>query len=475
MVLRKFFCSALLLILFVSSNVFSSINFFGNLIKEDEIQSNIDDLEKIYRFASDNYLYEIDHKKVYEAMAAAMLDAFGDKWTQYINSEVSKRYGESIQGSFSGIGVYLTKVSPGNQKADDEKTLYLQIESVFKDGPAAKAGLKSGDLITHINSESVIEKTGTECSTLLRGKEGTTVTVTVKRKTSIFDIVITREIVNTPSVETEMLDNNILYMNINSFASNTSTQVINQLSQYAKRINGLIIDIRDNGGGDVNTCLEIADLFIDGKRPLISTDSKVVSRKKTYMSTNSTIISKKVPIVILVNNGSASASEILAAAMKDNNRATIIGEKTYGKGVMQISSPYKDGYVNVTTAEYKTPNGDKVHEVGIEPDIYVQHHPLTDEETDKLLKLHENGVVNKFVEENPELNSENFKKCLSLVRKDNEYDIIATELVEQYILAVYSRSIPNEKRRKAYPEYDPALNKAEVYIKEQIGLGFLTN
>ena len=233
---KKFFTSSLLMLFSVlsvfalgnGSRVFSTTSLLDK--SDDPIAITMDNLENMYRFAERNFLYDIDSNKVYEAMASAMLDAFGDEWTMFISSEESDVYRDHRVGNYGGIGVYITKISPSKQNDDDPNTLYIIITSCFNGGPADRAGLRSKDLITHIDGESVINKNASECARLMKGENGSKVTLTIKRGTRTFDVSLTREIVNVPTVESTILDNNIGYVKISEFTSITATQVKEKLS-----------------------------------------------------------------------------------------------------------------------------------------------------------------------------------------------------------------------------------------------------
>ena len=430
---------------------------------ENPIKENMADLERIYKYAQDNFLYEIDHKKVYEAMAEAMLSALDDQWTCYINSDESKNFKEMITGKYGGIGIMLTKTATAVQDINNDETLYVQVISVFNDSPAEKAGLETGDLITEIDGESVIKKSSTECSNMLRGDKGTKLKVKVKRLESEFELEIIRDIIDTPSVETEELKGNVLYIRINSFTSNTAEQMKNALSKSDNAKRKIILDLRNNGGGDVSTCLEIADMFLKGGKTLIKTVSKVERRNKTYTSSSISDVPQSAKIIILINSGTASASEILALALKKNDRATLVGEKSYGKGVMQVSSPFKDGIINITTAEYVAEDGTKVNKIGLEPDVEVENETIEDkEEIERFIEFRKSGDVSAFIKENPEFTKENVRRGTE--KFSNEYDV-SEWAVEYLLVSQYRLHIPNDERKLVYPEYDKTLQKAIELLK----------
>lgn len=356
----------------------------------ETIDTTLKKLETIYKFAERHFLYDIDYDKVYEAMASAMIDALGDEWSMYINSELSKYYEDNVLGSYSGIGIYLTKSPLSKQDPKDIETLYVIITGCFPNGPAFKSGLKPHDLITHIDDESVIGKTATECSSLMKGEANTIVKLTVLRDGEVQNINVKREQIFTPTTSETLIDD-ILYLRINSFTIDTANQVKKVINDEKGKYSYMILDLRNNSGGNVRSCLDVASLFLSPNK--VTMISKGKKDKQVYKSSGNTELNPLLPMVVLINEGSASASEILTGALKDNGRATVIGKKSFGKGVMQVSAPFYQGYVNVTTNEFFTPNEDKVNKVGITPDIEVDEQELTDEEKEEILKIYNSGDI----------------------------------------------------------------------------------
>ena len=279
-----------------------------------------------------------------------------------MTKEEMEEFSQDVMGNFTGIGIYLTK--------DVERNVVIVI-SPIKDTPAHKAGILPGDIITKVDGVSYTGEQLNEASNKIKGEIGTSVKLEILRDGKTMEFEVTREHIKINHVESKVLENNIGYIEFNSFDEGCSDEFKEKLEQLKeKNITSLIIDIRNNGGGLVTEALEIADFIIEKDATLlITTDKK--EKEEIEKAKNDPIIN--VPIVLLTNSSSASASEILAGALKDNNKATIVGEKTYGKGVIQELLTLTDGSgLKITTNEYFTPNRNKINKVGITPDIEVK-------------------------------------------------------------------------------------------------------
>lgn len=368
-------------------------------------------LERLYQYVEKNYLYDIDYDAVYEAMATALFDALGDKYTYYVTAEESGDYEEEVSGTYGGLGIYFSKTYVDYQDIDDESTLYALITQVFPNTPSSKAGLKAGDYIIEIGGESVVDWEATACAKKMKGEPGTSVELTIKRGDSIFKIDITRAIITVPTVEYAMIEGTrIAYLRILEFSQSTYKAISEALSSLGEAgMEKLIIDLRDNPGGDVDVTLAIADLFISDSK-LLSISYKDTSKNITYVANNSVTVSPDVEVAILVNGGTASSAEIFSSAMKDNGRATLFGTTTYGKGVMQVISSFGDGYTSITTASFVGPSGKTIHGEGVEPDYAIEEIIVNDDEIDAYTELINNKTVEAFVDQNPEFTEANIEK-----------------------------------------------------------------
>lgn len=328
-------------------------------------------LSNFRKIIDKKFLGEINEKDLINGAIKGYISGLNDPYTEYFTKEEMDEFNIDVTGNFVGIGVYLTK--------DTQKNAVVII-SPIKDTPAHEAGLLPGDIITKVDGVSYTGEQLTEASNKIKGEEGTNVKLEILRdgKTLTFDI--TRRTVKVNHVENKVINNNIGYIKFNTFDEGCSDEFKEKLEELKnKNVKSLIIDIRNNGGGIVDEAIEIADFMTPKDATLLITVDKNNNEEITKSKEDAII---DVPIVVLTNENTASASEILAAALKDNNKATIVGTKTYGKGVIQELLTLTDGSgLKITTNEYFTPNRSKINEVGIQPDEEVK---LTEELEDEL-------------------------------------------------------------------------------------------
>ena len=420
-------------------------------------------LERLYQYVEKNYLYDIDYDAVYEAMATALFDALGDKYTYYVTADESEDYEEEVSGTYGGLGIYFSKTYVDYQDIDDESTIYAIITQVFPNTPSSKAGLKAGDYIIEIGGESVVEMEATECAKKMKGEPGTSVELTIKRGDTIFTIPITRAIITVPTVEYEMIEGTgTAYLRILEFSSSTYRSIAEALVDLSNvGMQKLIIDLRDNPGGDVDVTLAIADMFISDAK-LLSISYKDPSKNVTYAATVSVTVSPDVEVAILVNGGTASSAEIFSSAMKDNNRAVLFGETTYGKGVMQVISSFGDGYTSITTASFVGPSGKTIHGEGVEPDFTIEEIVVEDEELEAYTELLNSKAVETFVDQNPDFTEENVEKFAK--------EQAGTGLREIVLLLVarneYLSRMDYDERPLADIVYDNACKAAYEYLQD---------
>lgn len=330
---------------------------YRTLIK-DEINYTAKE-KTIYDLMKENYVEDISDEDIYEGLFTGMVALATDKYSRYISAEDYKSYEIDTQGNYAGIGTKTT-VSP------DDYSIY--IISTYEDSPARKAGIKPGDKIIKVNGTDVTYENYDDAINSIRGPEGTTVELTIKRGGTTFNTTVTREHVDVPTVGGALMDNNVGYIKIEGFEAVTYDQykeVYNSLRD--KGITSLIIDLRNNPGGLLDSVASIADDIIP-EGTITYTEDK--NGEREYIKSAEGEID--IPLAVIVNENSASAAELLTAAVKDTGKGIIVGKTTYGKGVVQTTYPLTDGSaVKLTTSRYYTPKGVCIDKVGITPDIEV--------------------------------------------------------------------------------------------------------
>jgi len=308
-------------------------------------------------------LGEINEEKLLEGAIKGYIQGLDDEYSEYFTREELEEYKAEALGNYTGIGIYMAK--------DTERNLILVL-SPIKGSPAEKAGILPGDIISKVDGVTYTGEQMTEASTKIKkGEIGTKVKLEIIRDTEVLNIEVLREEIKINHVETKILENNVGYISISTFDEGSSDEFKTKMDELnSKNIKSIIIDLRNNGGGIVDEAVNIADLFIDKNETLLITvdkngDEEITKAKKDKLY--------DFKIVILTNENTASASEILAGALRDKSEAKLIGIKTYGKGVIQQLITLNDGSgLKITTNEYYTPNRNKINKEGLIPDEIVE-------------------------------------------------------------------------------------------------------
>lgn len=333
-------------------------SLISNSNNDDELTKTLKGIEEII---DKYYLKDVDEQKAIDGAIQGYIEALGDEYTEYIPADEMKEYTQDIMGNFVGIGIYMIQNTEENT---------IEVLSPIKDSPAEKAGILAGDIIVGVDG---VNYTGDEIDTVannIKGEEGTTVKIEIRRGEETLTFDIERAKVITNPVLSEKLENNIGYLQITSFDEGTAEDFENKFNSLKDQgITSLIIDLRNNGGGIVEEALQIIDYIVPkGQEILITVDKD--QKEEIEKSKDDVLID--MPIVVLVNEYSASASEIVAGALKDLNEATLVGKTTYGKGVIQQLLSLSNGAgLKVTVEEYYTPNRTKIDRVGIKPNEEV--------------------------------------------------------------------------------------------------------
>lgn len=313
-------------------------------------------------FLQKSYYLPLEEDKLMEGSIKGMFNSIGDPYTVYMSPSEYDSFMEETEGSFGGIGIQITMDSDG----------IVTIIAPIEDTPGERAGLKSGDKVIKVNGEDVVNKNLDEVVAKMKGEPGTGVRLTIIREgfSDYIEKNIIREIIKIQTVKSEIVDGNLGYIRISMFDRNTSKDFNSHLrSIEEKDIKGLIIDLRSNPGGLLNEVVKVSDRIL-GDQIIVYTEDRIGNRKNSYSDEKNKL---DIPLVLLIDGGSASASEILAGAVKDSKSGTLVGTTTFGKGIVQNVEDLSDGSgIKYTSSEYFTPNGINIHGLGIEPDIRVE-------------------------------------------------------------------------------------------------------
>lgn len=355
----KIFNIILYIVIFALGYQMATISYtkeFGNVSG-----MTISKMNKIEETIKANYYKDFDRNKLYEYAESFMVYGLNDPYSYYLDETGQDEFMENIEGKYIGVGLTLTPNDLGE----------IMVIAPFDGSPAQEAGIIKNDIITKVNGTEYMYEDVDEAVRLMKGKEGETVDLEIKREGEpVFSVTLTKSQINYKSVESEQLSDNIIYTRISRFDLNTYDDFAEELNQYVIDENtNLIIDLRDNPGGTVVSAVEIADLFLDDE---VIVKENYRTKKDIVEKAKDGHIKVKYPIILLTNSSSASASEILSGALKDNKKAILIGEKTFGKGLInqQFELDSKSSIV-LSVAEYETPSGTKIHGIGIMPDIEV--------------------------------------------------------------------------------------------------------
>ncbi|CAC9435003.1 Carboxyl-terminal protease (EC 3.4.21.102) [uncultured Gammaproteobacteria bacterium] len=368
-----------------------------NAKEQQNLQTFINDLEAFtiaYSNIKKLYVEEVDNKKLFTNAIKGMVSGL-DPHSVYLEPKEQKNLLESTSGKFGGLGIVISK-----------KNDAIQVISPIDDTPAYKAGMQAGDMIIKIGNKPVRGMTLEDGVNLMRGKPGTDIKITVVRKNKKpFMVKITREIITIVSVRGYLLDDGIGYVRVSSFQKPTSNLLQKTIKRLMKENDGhlesLILDLRNNPGGILNAAIDISDLFLDDAGTIVYIKSRIKSNNTRFNATSGDMLLGS-PIVVLINEGSASASEIVAGALQDHKRAIIMGNTSFGKGSVQTILGLKDGYgLKVTTARYYTPNDRSIQAKGIEPDIKLKNISLENERKDEVTNTKESDLEGHLDIEDP--------------------------------------------------------------------------
>jgi carboxyl-terminal processing protease len=371
--------TSVFIIFFLSNSVHSK--------NRDALYQKIDLFGEVLEKVKDEYVDEVDQADVMDSAINGVLQSL-DPYSAYMSPELFKSMQTDTKGEFGGLGIEIGMESG-----------LVKVISPIDDTPASKAGIKSGDYIVKIDGEQVQGKTLMEAVKLMRGPVGSSIDLTIRRKNKKkpLEFKVKREIIEVKSVEAKILGekNKVGYIRLKSFNENSDKQLFKKIKEFekTKKPKGYIIDLRNNPGGLLTKAISITDFFLDDGE-IVSTKGRKASETRKFFARTGDGTNGK-PVIVLINNGSASAAEILAGALKDHKRAIILGESSYGKGSVQSIIPLKNGGgMRLTISKYYLPSGKSISEVGVTPDIFVEENSeefkintKTDNQLDYALRL----------------------------------------------------------------------------------------
>lgn len=468
-------------ITFISFNIFAS-GFFdilnqkvqasesdkekaGSLPKNNapsQVKSNISKLESVYKFLLENYVDELNADELYKGAMNGMFGTLNDPYSEYFetDSTVGVNLQDTTKGEFGGIGVTITKPL----KSTEEKPAYVEVMSAIDGTPGAKAGLRSGDYITEVNGIPTDEITMNEVLNNLRGKVATDVNIKVKRGEHVsFNLTITRAKIKIPTVKYQKIANKIGYIKLIEFNPNSAPQCIAAYDALKSQgCTKIIFDLRNNPGGLLTAANDLASFFLESGE-IVSTNGRMPNSVVSYkVDRQARHIDPEVPIVTLINYGSASASEILAAALKDHKRSVLIGETTYGKGVVQLVIDINDKEAfKFTSSRYYTPSGANIHKLGIPADYEVSLPEVLESEAEEFQRLYSSDDLDSFAKSKSNITNEEIKAYARKLEKKYNLRFIILEL------AVKSRVDSYRNEVALDPDFDPQLAKAIELLNTQ--------
>ena len=375
-------------ILFFTIIILTFLNLNYSYSKStNELYEKIDLFSEVLETIKQEYVDEIDQAEVMDSAINGVLQSL-DPYSAYMSPKSFEGMQTDTKGEFGGLGIEIGMESG-----------VVKVIAPIDDTPAAKAGVKAGDYIVRINNEQVQGKSLTEAVELMRGPVGTEINLTVRRRNEkkALEFKIKRAVIEVKSVEAKIIgdEKEIGYLRLKSFNENSDKQLLSYINNFEKnsKLNGYILDLRNNPGGLLTQAINITDFFLDDGE-IVSTKGRKINETRRFFSRKGDEISGK-PLIVIINQGSASASEIVSGALKDHKRAIILGENTYGKGSVQSIIPLKNGGgIRLTISKYYLPSGKSISDVGVMPDIFIEEksddfriNSDTDNQLDYAIKL----------------------------------------------------------------------------------------
>jgi len=401
-----------------------------------------------------NYVDEVDPQVLFEGAMNGMFNALEDPYSTFLTESDMKDMGDTTQGSFGGVGLNITKaVSP----RPDGKPMWVEVVSPIEDTPGWRAGINPGDFIVEIDGVATETLTMDEVLGRLRGTPGEQVRLLIRRGERMeFPVTVTRAIIEVPTVKHAMIGDTG-YLKLITFTPYTADRAREAISEFqANNYKSLILDLRNNYGGRLDSAVEVSNLFLDGGL-VVRIRSRIRSENRDFNANRSTLVPANIPVIVLINKGSASASEIVAGALKDRGRAYLVGENTFGKGSVQQVIPLSGVGFKITTARYFTPSDANIDKVGIPPDREIMFPEITEEDAVRLNDLINANKIPVFAAQNPQATAAQIETFARSLEREYKLDI-----------SLLRRLIRNEMNRATFaPVYDM---EYDIQLQEAINI-----
>jgi carboxyl-terminal processing protease len=408
-------------------------------------------IQNVFNFIQNHYVEEIDAKVIFEGAMNGMFSALEDPYSSFLSESDMKDMNDTTQGNFGGVGLNIIKAT---SPRPDGKPMWVEVTSPIEDTPGWRAGINPGDFITEINGIPTETISMEEVLLILRGIPGEDVKLMIRRGEKMeFPVTITRAIIEIPTAKYAMIGDTG-YLKLLTFTPMTANRARDAINEFReKKFKSMILDLRNNYGGLLNSAVDVSSLFLDGGL-VVRTRSRIPSENRDFNAMRGNLVPAAIPVIVLINRGSASASEIVAGALKDRGRAYLVGEKSFGKGSVQQVYPLEGIGFKITTAHYYTPSDVNINKIGIPPDREVKFPEYNEEDAVKMNELINANKIPEFAGLYPKADAAQIETFAKTLEKEFHLD-----------LSLLKRMIRNELNRTSFApvydlEYDVQLQEA---------------